>query len=266
MLLEIFIIQKGSSFLLLHRSFTTKTIAMNGVLFSGMISAISLFTKELKIGQITHFETGDHRVLISSNQDIIVVGIVEESKEDNFVEISLKKISEQFYEQFGQNIKNWNGDTQIFEPFAKNVDEIVYSEFTQLYISKDFPKHVIKVIRQFQDRFEPNVMKLIGFKAGQVRARNIKTKKQLKKKLRKELDLISINHVNEFTEENLEIEINLCPVCRGIKNDNFSCKFIEGFIEGFLQHELLADMTIKAKETSCIAHGDKACIFSVEMI
>lgn len=264
MLLEIFIIQKGSSFLLLRRSFTEKTLAMNGVLFSGMISAISLFTKELKIGQITQFETGEHRVLISPHDEIIVVGIIEENKEDEFVEISLKKISEQFCEKFSQTLKEWNGDTQIFEPFAENVDEIVYSEFTKLYISKDFPKHVIKVIRKFQDRFEPNVLKLIGYKAGQVRANDVKSRKQLKKKLHKELDRFSINHINELSENSLVIEINMCPVCRGIKNTTFSCKFIEGFIEGFLHHELLTEKTFKVEETSCIAHGDIACIFSVK--
>lgn len=263
MLLEVFIIQKGSSFLLLHRSFTKTTIAMNGVLFSGMISAISLFTKELQIGQITHFETGDHRVLITTYDDIIVVGIVEEKKEDEFVEDSLKQISDQFWHQFGSTLQDWNGDTQVFESFAEIVNEIVYTEFTKTYISKDFPKHVIKVIRQFQDRFEPNVLKFIGLKAGYARATGVKTKKNLKRGLHKELDRFSINKVTEISTTEVIIKIEMCPVCRGIKDPSFSCKFIEGFIEGFLNSPFVEEK-LKVKETHCIAHGDPACIFSVE--
>ena len=82
MLLEIFIIQKGTSFLLVRRAFTKKEIQMEGALFSGMISAISLFTTELKMGEIQFFETKENRIMIHPYEDIIVVGIGEEKEHD----------------------------------------------------------------------------------------------------------------------------------------------------------------------------------------
>ncbi|QEE15089.1 V4R domain-containing protein [Promethearchaeum syntrophicum] len=264
MLLEIFIIQEGSSLLLLRHSFTKKKYEINGNLFSGLISALSMFTSELEIGDIKYFQTGELRVFITSYKKLIFVGLVEEDPHSEIIGSSLKKIRESFLEDYSQEIENWKGKISIFEGFRKKIDEIVYGDFSKLFIEKDFPKHVIRVIRKFQSKFEPKYLKLIGEETGLARAASVSSFKSLKKHIRKELNLFSINNVSSSNEQEIQIDIPMCPICRGIKSSEFSCKFLEGFIEGYIKKSISLD-SIQIKETQCIAHGDEQCRFKVNL-
>ena len=264
MLLEIFIIQEGSSLLLLRHSFTKKKYEINGNLFSGLISALTMFTSELEIGDIKHFQTGELRVFITTFKNVIFVGLVEEDPHSEIIGISLKQIRENFLEEYSQEIANWNGKISIFEGFREKIDEIVFGNFSKFFIEKDFPKHVIRVIRKFQSKFEPKYLKIIGEEIGFTRAVAVSSFKSLKKQIKKELNLFSINNVSSSNEEELQIDIPMCPICRGIKNSEFSCKFIEGFIEGFIRKSFNLD-SIQIKETKCIAHGEENCRFIAKL-
>ncbi len=260
MLLEVFIIQEGASLLLLRHSFTKKKYEMNGNLFSGLISALSMFTSELEIGDIKHFQTGELRVLITTYKNIIFVGLVDDDPHSEFIEISLKKIREEFLKEFSEEITNWNGKISLFNGFTKNIDEIVFTEFSKYFIEKDFPKNVINVVRNSQSKFESKYLKFIGKETGIARAETQSSFKSLKKQIRKELNLFSINNVSSLSDQELQINIPMCPICRGIKTPEFSCKFLEGFIEGYIEKSLNLD-SIQVKETKCIAHGDEQCRF-----
>jgi len=260
MLLEIFIIQEGSSLLLLSHSFTKKNYKIDGNLFSGLISALSMFTAELEIGSIKHFQTGELRVLITTYENIMFVGLVDDDPHSDFIEISLKKIREDFHKEFSEDMLNWTGRISIFEKFTKNIDEIVYAEFSKYFIEKDFPKNVINVVRKFQSKFEPKYVKYIGKETGIARAELQPSFKLLQKQIRKELRLFSINEVSSSNDRELKIDIPTCPICRGIKNSDFSCKFIEGFIEGYIMKSLNLD-SVHVEEPECIAHGDENCRF-----
>ena len=264
MLLEVFIINKQNSLLMVHRSFTKKELQMDGHLFSGLITTISSFITEMKIGQIKHFEAGDIRILISIFEGIFVVGLVEEQHEDEFISHSLRTIAESFWAGYKDQIENWRGNLTVFNAFLAQIDDIVYSEFTKRYIAKDYPKHIISVTRQFQTKFEPHIMKFIGRKTGIARGSTTTDLAIIKKKLLKELNLFSISEIKETENKIIRVEIALCPICRGIKDINFSCKFFEGFIEGFVASSLTSK-TILVKETSCIAHGEKNCRFDVDI-
>lgn len=260
MLLEIFIIQEGSSLLLLRHSFTKKKYEINGNLFSGLISALSMFTSELEIGDIKHFQTGELRVLITAYNNILFVGLVDDDPHSEFIENSLKKIREEFLKEFSEEITNWSGKVSIFDKFTKKIDEIVYTEFSKYFIEKDFPKNVINVVRKFQSKFESKYIKFIGNETGIARAETQSSFKSLKKQIRKELSLFSINNVSSSNELELQIDIPMCPICRGIKSPEFSCIFLEGFIEGYIKKSLNLD-SIQIKETTCIARGDEQCRF-----
>jgi len=264
MLLEIFIIQEGSSLLMLRHSFTTKRYKINGNLFSGLISALSMFTSELEIGKIQHFQTGELRVIITTYKHVLFVGIVDESKDNEFIEISLKKIREAFLKDFSNEIENWNGKISIFDKFSSKIDEIVYTEFSKYYIERDFPKYVISEVRKFQSKFEPKYIRFIGEDTGTARAIKQTSFKALKKQIHKELNLFSINNVSFPAKNELKIEIPMCPICRGIKSQEFSCKFIEGFNEGYVKKSLDSD-NIHVEETECIAHGNESCVFIVNL-
>jgi len=260
MLLEIFIIQEGSSLLLLRHSFTKKIYEINGNLFSGLVSALSMFTSELELGAIQHFQTGELRVLITTYNNIIFVGLVDDDPHSEFIEISLKNIREEFLKEFSHEIENWSGKISIFENFREKIDKIVYTEFSKYFIEKDFPKNVINVVRKFQSKFESKYLKFIGKETGIARAEPQSSFKSLKKQIRKELSLFSINNVSSSNEQELQIDIPMCPICRGIKSPEFSCKFLEGFIEGYIEKSLSLD-SIQIKETKCIARGDEQCRF-----
>ncbi len=260
MLLEVFIIQEGSSLLLLSHSFTKKKYKIDGNLFSGLISALSMFTTELEIGDIKHFQTGELRVLITTYKNIIFVGLVDDDPHSEFIEISLKNIREEFLKEYSQEIENWSGKISIFEDFRKKIDEIVYTEFSKYFIEKDFPKNVISVVRKIQSKFESKYLKFIGKETGIARAETQSSFKSLKKQIRRELSLFSINNVSSTNEQELQIDIPMCPICRGIKTPEFSCKFLEGFIEGYIEKSLSLG-SIQVRETKCIAHGDEHCRF-----
>ncbi|MHA1491656.1 MAG: V4R domain-containing protein [Promethearchaeota archaeon] len=264
MLLEIFIIIKESSTLLLHRAFTKKKMGVDGQLFSGLISAISMFFSELKMGQVNSFEIGAQRVLISPYEGIVIVGVVEEQKEAQFVQNSLKKIGEKFWLEFKELLTEWDGEISVFKEYESKIDKIVYSEFAKSYISAHFPKKMIGVVRQFQNIFEKPIVRYIGLKVGNERSKHIKMSKNLKNKLHKELDLFSINKITERSENEIIIEVKMCPFCRKIKNKEFNCDFLTGFIEGFAM-QFLPDKAIEVTETECIAHGNEACVFNLSI-
>ncbi len=267
MLLEVFIMRKKGSVLLLRRSFTKKKqLKVDGNLFSGLISAISNFSSEIQIGQIQHFETGQNRVLICPYQGIVVVGIVEERKEEQFITESVKKISEAFWENFKDTINNFKGVVSVFYDFISEIDKIVYSEFEKTYISKDFPKNLIREIRKAQPKFENEILHFMGLKAGKKRGDSVKSLKDFKKKIKKEMSLFSICDVQDISDNEMDkkilVSIPMCPLCRQIKDKDFTCDFFTGFINGFAISSF-PDKEIHVEETKCISHDEEACEFLI---
>ena len=262
MLLEVFIIQKGTSFLLLRRSFTNKEFRIDGGLFSGLITAISQFIFEFDFGEIKYLETGKHRILILPNESIMVVGIIEEEREDLFVKSSLKKIKEEFWNEFGILLSVWNGNTSVFQKFLPKLDDIVYSEFVNYFLTKNFPKNIISTVRKFQQKFPPDVLRLIGRKTGQERGQTGLTIKNFRKELTKELNLFSITKISSWKDEEIIITIYICPICRGIRDPTFSCEFITGFIQGYAEINY-PNSNIIVEETNCKAKMDQNCEFSL---
>ncbi len=271
MLLEIFIIQKGTSFLLVRRAFTKKEIQMEGALFSGMISAISLFTTELKMGEIQFFETKENRIMIHPFEDIIVVGIGEDKERDPFAEQSLRKIALKFWDIYSNVLLGWNGDTNLFSQFPAMIDEIIYTEFAQYYISENFPQNLISVIRNIQGKYDSHIIQFIGKSVGTSRAEVVKesspklAKKHFTRPLIKELNSFSICSISSSDEREWQIEMKISPFSRGITNQEFSCDFIVGFIHGFV-NRADSEKKFMVYEPECTARGDKFCLFKIELV
>jgi hypothetical protein len=237
---------------------------VNGGLFSGLVGAISHFIQELHIGGIKYFDTGDHRILVFPHKNLLVVGIVEERQEADFVEQALQKVAEKFWDEFQAILHEWNGNITPFSEFIPKVDQIVFSEFTSFYVSQDFPKHMISVIRASQHKFEPRVLRFIGQKTGIERGITAKSLSAFKRQISRELKAFSVISFSDKDEdeETLVISIDICPICRGIKDPTFSCDFLEGFIEGYAIASL-PEYIVQTKETTCIAHGDPSCKFEL---
>ncbi|MHA1672381.1 MAG: V4R domain-containing protein [Promethearchaeota archaeon] len=271
MLLEIFIIQKGTSFLLVRRAFTKKEIQMEGALFSGMISAISLFTAELKMGEIQFFETKENRIMIHPYEDVIVVGIGEENERDPFAEQTLRKIAQKFWNVYSDVFLGWSGDIDIFSQFPAMIDEIIYTEFAQYYISENFPQNLISVIRNIQGKYDSHVIQFIGKSVGTSRAELVAesspklAKKHFTRALIKELNSFSICSISSQDEREWVIQMKISPFSRGITNPNFSCDFIIGFIHGFV-NRADSEKKFMVYESECAARGDKYCKFKIELV
>ncbi len=263
MLLEVFVIEQQTSILLSRWSALKKQFQMDGQLFSGLMSAISCFIENLEIGSVKFLETGQNRIQLYPHESFVVVGIVESSKEAQFVENAIRRIAETFWERFQDDLKDWDNDVRTFRKFQDTVGEIMYDEFTKFYITRKYPHQLIKTVREFQDKFEAKATRNIGEKTGISRAEKNKRKKDIRKALHKELDAFSVNEVEELPETGFRAELSVCPICRGIHDDAFSCLFIEGFLEGFMNSVVGQKEQYQVEEVSCQAHGDPACIFEV---
>ncbi|MHA1726166.1 MAG: V4R domain-containing protein [Promethearchaeota archaeon] len=249
--------------LLLRRSFTKK-MAVNGDLFSALISAIVSFISEIQMGDVRKFETGNQQILICPHEKIAIVGIVDEKHKEEHIYKSLKMIGEEFSKKYEKTLSEWTGKLDIFYGFIPILDKIVYSNFAEEYISKDFPKNVIRSVKKFQTKFQKEIMYFMGSKVGRKRGKLLENPKNFKKRLQKELNLFSINKIKEKSQNELLIEVPLCPFCRKIKNKEFSCDFLTGFIAGFASKSL-GKKNIQVEEILCSAHGDETCTFLLKI-
>ncbi|MHA1732362.1 MAG: V4R domain-containing protein [Promethearchaeota archaeon] len=261
MLLDVFVIEKRTSILLLEHSFTREEFHLDGQLFSGLVSMISSFVESLKIGKFRYLDMGENRIQVLPYHDVVVAGIVESEKEGAFVQNALSKIAESFCNEYRDLLANWDNNVSVFRPFREKVERVACLEFAKSFIARRFPKQLIRTVRGFQRKFEPSATRLIGKFAGELRAESKKATKKLDRELHKELNLFSVNEVATRPGSSvLEISLPVCPVCRGIHDESFSCAFIEGFVEGFIG-VFAGSSEVDVRETSCMARGDQTCDF-----
>ena len=93
-------------------------------LFGGFISAILNFIKELGEDDIKKLEMGESKISILSSEDrewffIARTGTkVKEKKIKNY----LKEIRQIFFYQYGQELVNWNNNTELFQGLDEYID------------------------------------------------------------------------------------------------------------------------------------------------
>ena len=122
---------------LAQRNYTHKKI--DPELFSGLISAIQLFSKSVTERVIESFQMKDQKVLYDVS-DVLVLAI-NFDVEDNETEIrrKMKEVKTKFIGKYKSEIKNMSIDvinTDIFEEFQKDFDLILYNEWNFEYDRK----------------------------------------------------------------------------------------------------------------------------------
>jgi len=102
-------------------------------LFSGFITAISLFSRELneklgyteKYGRLPAIPLNlIFEIMISYLNPLIGVLVVEKKDIDKDMKDFLNEVMKEFSVKFGAGLKNWNGDLRKFNPFKDDVKKI----------------------------------------------------------------------------------------------------------------------------------------------
>ena len=121
---------------LAQRNYTHKEI--DPELFSGLISAIQLFSKSVTERMIESFQMKDQKVLYDVSDIVLAVNF---DMEDDETEIrrKMQEVKTKFLNKYKTEINNMSIDainTDIFEEFEKDFDLILYNDWNFEYDRK----------------------------------------------------------------------------------------------------------------------------------
>ncbi|MHA1792413.1 MAG: GTPase domain-containing protein [Promethearchaeota archaeon] len=95
-------------------------------LISGFLTALASFSTEVKGGAIESLVMEDIRFIYSlGDNDTILVFCCDKDDLEEEVQDRIQKVKNEFYKMFGEQLKNWNGNTTIFRPFDDIIDDLI---------------------------------------------------------------------------------------------------------------------------------------------
>ncbi|MHA1149901.1 MAG: hypothetical protein ACTSR8_16820 [Promethearchaeota archaeon] len=94
-----------------------------GILMSGVVSAISNFLNELNIGNIRSFKTHQKQVIVYKKKFVLVVLICDENDEPDYYLPKIEYIANLF--DNGCDWSNWCGDVSMFGEIIKTATNIL---------------------------------------------------------------------------------------------------------------------------------------------
>lgn len=120
----VWVIRKEAGICIFHCNYGGKEI--NTQLFSGYVSGIYTLSEMFsKKGGMETLELKDMTFLYGVNSHLIF--IVSITKDENIERIreKLTEISREFIYKYKDNLQNWNGNAQVFEPFGVDLNHIL---------------------------------------------------------------------------------------------------------------------------------------------
>jgi hypothetical protein len=108
---------------LISRQYNEKYTKKNHLL-SAFISALDSFATEFSHNELKKLVLEDDVFSFSKINDIIFVFTHDNVKNSKLEKIS-NQISSRFLELYNSEIKNWNSDVSVFEPFEEEIDKII---------------------------------------------------------------------------------------------------------------------------------------------
>ena len=113
-------ILSDSGIVLFSRVFNPK---VNEQLFGALMSALNTFANELSSGGLSSFELSSIRFTIMKyNKTMFVCNSAKKSNEKHVMD-EIKKISQKFFEHYGDELENWDGDVSLFEDFEEKIED-----------------------------------------------------------------------------------------------------------------------------------------------
>lgn len=122
----IYIIHRNSGNLLFEKTYEHSPIDKD--LFSGLLTAIRGFLKEIHMGELTSFSTLKKKIIISLTENIVVAIILDIAASSEKYQGIAYEIGSQFSQVFGADLKKWDGNRTIFKSFNEQVGGILSNE------------------------------------------------------------------------------------------------------------------------------------------
>jgi hypothetical protein len=101
---------------------------VNEQLFGALMSALNQFAEQVSEGGISSFELSDTRFNILKKKEFLFIANCESGKNKK-AKKELNKISEKFFELYGEKLDSgtWDGDVNLFEDFGDHIEDSLQS-------------------------------------------------------------------------------------------------------------------------------------------
>ena len=96
---------------------------INAQLFGGFMSALDSFAHTFSDTGIESFELSNKRFSFLKRNNILFIANSEKKYKEKKVHKELDIIIERFIQLYGDKLKNWHGDIDIFHGFKKEIKE-----------------------------------------------------------------------------------------------------------------------------------------------
>lgn len=123
MLHYIIIINRNSGILLFEKNVTNNLQNIKPDLLSGMLVGLRKISKEIKIGELTTFNTYNQKIFISVTRHTLIALIIDVIDSEKDFETLAFEIGSSFEQNY--DIENWKGNTIIFNTFNVVLDKII---------------------------------------------------------------------------------------------------------------------------------------------
>ncbi|TFF92295.1 hypothetical protein EU545_01375 [Candidatus Thorarchaeota archaeon] len=123
MIQAVYVLVAESGLCVLDRKYGEATMDPN--LISGFLTALIQFGRELSSGNRVHvIDFGAFDICLSLRDDVIVAGSVDKTDDTNAAMAILADVNNAFVREYGEDLKDWDGNLERFELFVEKIDEI----------------------------------------------------------------------------------------------------------------------------------------------
>ncbi len=93
-------------------------------LMGGFFSGFQKVLKEFKKDELKSIHLQNSKFLIYQNREFLFIYHAGNATRDTRILRNLKKVKTRFFQNFGEKLRNWDGNTTYFDNFSETVEEI----------------------------------------------------------------------------------------------------------------------------------------------
>jgi hypothetical protein len=108
---------------LLDRNYTG--FGVNKQLFTGFLTALSYLAKQFNKKLDSLNMGGDMTIYYELEGDLIIAIAVDLDDNDQEIKRKINEIKNEFNRNYGNSLKDWDGNISFFDPFLKDLDRIL---------------------------------------------------------------------------------------------------------------------------------------------
>ena len=96
---------------------------VNDQLFGALMSAINQFAETIVEGGISNFELKNKKFTIIQHNNFLFIANTPSKEKEKKIKQELERISDKFFELYGEKLLNWDCDVSIFSDFEKHIED-----------------------------------------------------------------------------------------------------------------------------------------------